>query len=282
MPPGQSSGVRDELASLLARWSADCDRVLVVGLCGAQGSGKSTLAQALGVQLAARGIATVVLALDDFYLTRSERRRLAAEVHPLLATRGVPGTHDVALLSHTLAAIGAGRASVVPVFDKAIDDRASDAKWRHITPPARLVLVEGWCVGARPQPEAELGLPVNDLERLDDARGTWRSYVNEQLAGPYRQFHARLDRLVLLAVPGMDAVYEWRRQQERALVAARAASGSSASHVMDEAQLHRFIAHYERLTRHMLAEMPAYADAVIDVLPGHELAWRSGHGPAGT
>ena len=38
-----------------------------------------------------------MLSLDDLYLPKAERLRLARDVHPLLATRGVPGTHDVAL-----------------------------------------------------------------------------------------------------------------------------------------------------------------------------------------
>ena len=69
----------------------------MVGLTGPQGSGKSTLAAKLPPLLAARGLRSAVLALDDLYLTHAERRRLAADIHPLLATRGVPGTHDVAL-----------------------------------------------------------------------------------------------------------------------------------------------------------------------------------------
>ena len=70
---------------------------LVVGLTGSQGSGKSTLAARLPPLLAARNLRAAVLSLDDLYLPKAERQRLAREVHPLLATRGVPGTHEVAL-----------------------------------------------------------------------------------------------------------------------------------------------------------------------------------------
>ncbi len=41
--------------------------------------------------------------------------------------------------------------------------------------------------------------------------------------------------------------------------------GGDASRVMDEAAIARFIAHYERVTRHILAEMPARADHLISL-----------------
>src|SRR4051812_24782738 len=72
-------------------------RPIVAGLCGSQGSGKSTMALFLQVLLQDRGLKTAILSLDDLYLTLPERERLAADVHPLLRTRGVPGTHDVGL-----------------------------------------------------------------------------------------------------------------------------------------------------------------------------------------
>ena len=34
---------------------------------------------------------------DDFYLTQAQRQDLAQQIHPLLKSRGVPGTHDVPL-----------------------------------------------------------------------------------------------------------------------------------------------------------------------------------------
>ncbi len=88
------------------------------GLAGLQGSGKSTLAAQLCAALTQRGIATLAMSLDDFYFGRGERKRLARDVHPLLATRGVPGTHDLDLLARTVrrsapriaAASGAGSA----------------------------------------------------------------------------------------------------------------------------------------------------------------------------
>jgi D-glycerate 3-kinase len=229
---------------------------LVVGLCGAQGSGKSTLA----AELAARIGHTVVLSLDDLYLTRAARIELACAVHPLLRTRGVPGTHDVGLGLRVFDALDRGLDAPLPRFDKASDDRVAGEHWRIARGDTQVLLLEGWCVGARPQTVAALSEPVNALEREEDADGRWRRYVNAALAGDYQRLFARLDRLVLLAAPGFSIVRDWRTQQERAL---RAVAGADATGVMDDAELVRFIAHYERLTRHVLAEMPGRADLTI-------------------
>jgi len=234
-----------------------------VGLCGAQGSGKSTLAAALAALLGARGLKVAALSLDDFYLTRAERQTLAKVVHPLLATRGVPGTHDVALALRTFERLASAGVTPLPSFDKAIDDRRPDAQWPRLDGPADVVLFEGWCVGARPQPEAMLQAPINALERDEDANGTWRRYVNAALEGPYRPLFEGFDRLLLLQAPSFEVVFEWRREQEQKLARRLEASGGDGRALMNEAQLARFIAHYERLTRHILAEMPSRADVLF-------------------
>ncbi len=132
-----------------------------------------------------------------------------------------------------------------------------------------MVLFEGWCVGARPQPEAELDKPINSLEAEEDKDARWRRYVNEQLAASYKQLFGRLDLLIMLKIPSFESVYEWRSLQERKLAAS--AADKTASHVMDEATLQRFIMHYERLTRYMLAEMPQRADIVLKLNSDHTI-----------
>jgi D-glycerate 3-kinase len=251
------------LGEELIEASRGLERPLSVGLCGAQGSGKSTLTAALAALLGARGLTVAALSLDDFYLTRAERRQLAASVHPLLATRGVPGTHDVALALRTFALLAQEGETALPSFDKAIDDRRDAAQWPRVPGPAEVVLFEGWCVGARPQSAQALATPINALERDEDARGDWRRHVNDALADPYRPLFDGFDRLLLLQAPSFEVVFEWRREQEQKLARRLAASGGDGRALMNEAQLARFIAHYERLTRHILDEMPARADMLF-------------------
>lgn len=276
MPHENDSAALEAVLALARRTLARQDGLVVLGISGAQGSGKSTLALALEQAMQAQGVATATLSLDDLYYTRAERRHLAATVHPLLQTRGVPGTHDVALGLATIAALERGEPALLPRFDKAHDDRrptCDPAPGDHAPAHTRLLIFEGWCLGARPQDEAALADPVNALEDEEDPAGIWRRHANAALAGPYRALWARIDALAMLRAPGFEGVVHWRRQQERAL-RAKSASGStsgseygatSGTEVMNDAQVARFVAHYERITRQILIDLPGRADCVIDL-----------------
>ena len=235
----------------------------VVGICGPQGSGKSTTALVLRRLLEQRGLKVAALSLDDLYLPVEAREALARNVHPLLLTRGVPGTHDVDLGLAVLDALARPGPTAMPRFDKATDTRAPVEAWSMVEGPVDIVLLEGWCVGARPEPEAALRKPVNALERQQDPDGAWRAYVNAALAGPYRALFARLDLLVQFVAPDFATVLTWRQEQERKLRERLAARGEGMGRAMDEAQVAAFVQHYERLTVHIAREMPARADVVI-------------------
>jgi D-glycerate 3-kinase len=249
-----------QIAAALAQRAADAGGPIVVGLCGSQGSGKSTMAAFLALLLAEQGLPTAILSLDDLYLD-PEARPVA--IHPLFATRGVPGTHDVALGLATIDRLRAARPAEttrIPRFDKAHDRRFPADQWAPFVGPARVILFEGWCVGAPPQPAEALGAPVNVLEAEEDAEGRWRGHVNACLAGPYRALFSRIDFLVFLRAPSFERVFAWRRRQEEKL---RVRVGQGAGGLMDDAALRRFIMHYERLTRFILAIFPARADLVV-------------------
>lgn len=231
----------------------------VLGLCGGQGAGKTTLAHMLVTEFERRGVPATLLSLDDFYLSHAARQQLARSVHPLCATRGVPGTHDIAgLLAAVDAAFGES-AFEVPVFDKGRDDRAAP---RRVPGGARVVIVEGWCIGARPQAREMLATAVNALEAGEDRDGAWRGWVNDALAGDYRRLGARLDYLVYLDPGAMERIVTFRLQQERGLPAAQR---------MSRAALERFVAHYERLTRWMQVDVPGRADVAVSVGDGHRI-----------
>jgi D-glycerate 3-kinase len=181
-----------------------------------------------------------VLSLDDFYLTRSQRLALAERVHPLFATRGAPGTHDMSLCSASLAALAEASEVRLPVFDKGVDDRRSE---RVVIGPFDVVVLEGWCVGASAVPESELVEPLNSLEAERDADGIWRRRVNRALREEYEPVWESLDSLVYLGVPSLDAVRRWRSQQELARPVDRR---------MNLAEIDQFVQHYERITLRML------------------------------
>jgi D-glycerate 3-kinase len=266
LPDAYRETIANVHAPLAARIAAETrDRLLTVGLCGPQGSGKSTLAASLRHLLGSQELSVATLSLDDLYLTSVERAVLSESVHPLLRTRGVPGTHDVALGIDVIAALRRAQPVALPSFDKSRDDRRPRQEWTNVSDRVDVLVFEGWCVGARPQTDEELIQPVNELERDEDADGRWRRYVNTRLADDYQRLFACIDSLVLLQAPSFDAVYHWRLEQEQKLRARLQEAGADASRLMTPAQLRRFIAHYERLTCHILREMPARADVVVPI-----------------
>lgn len=237
---------------------------LLVGMNGSQGSGKSSLCNLLKWILeAAFDCHTCIISIDDLYLTKSDREQLGQQVHPLLATRGVPGTHDIPLGLELLGNLKRGDNSgqiELPRFNKATDDRMPEVDWDVTELPVDLILFEGWCVGATPQTDQALEQPVNSLEEKEDRDGSWRRYVNEQLRGPYHELFSLIDLQLMLKIPDWQMVYHWRKKQEQQLAAKQSGSG-----VMGEVALQRFIMHYERLTRHQLAELPKLADLVLEL-----------------
>ena len=263
----------EQIYAPLARGIADRLRQLgrpcVVGLCGPQGSGKSTGAEAMRFLLQAEGLRVAILSLDDLYLTRDERSRLASTSHPLLTTRGPPGSHDLALGNSLLDRLLNDTRVVLPSFDKATDERRPVEKWITFEGPADVVLFEGWCVGARPETPEALAAPINNLEREIDADGVWRRFVNAALAR-YQMLFARIDFQILLAPPSFDVVAHWRREQE-AKLRWRNRDNWQDLHIMTDAQVDRFVQHYERLTRHIIREMPARTDAVVELGPERDL-----------
>jgi D-glycerate 3-kinase len=75
---------------------ANQKRPYIVGLAGGQGTGKTTTSSLLQIILTKYFEMKVFkISIDDFYKTRKERIILSKKVHPMLSTRGVPGTHDV-------------------------------------------------------------------------------------------------------------------------------------------------------------------------------------------
>ena len=229
---------------------------VVVGINGAQGTGKSTLSRLLIQLLKAREFTIANFCIDDFYLCKKDRQELARAIHPLLITRGVPGTHDMDLLRQTLSELQAqqhNQSATVPRFDKALDDRAAASDWQKVSGVVDAIIFEGWCVAVTPQAEAALVDPINDLEAEEDRDCKWRKYVNSQLADQYQSAFDQIQFKVMLKAPSFEQVFEWRKLQEEKL---KRISSQDAAGIMNEEQLQRFIQHYERLTRHCLQSLP--------------------------
>lgn len=269
------------LGAWLVNRKKQIDGPLIVGVNGAQGAGKSTLFNLLEIILSEGfGLKVVGFSIDDLYKTRNERIELAETVHPLLQTRGVPGTHDIALgvdLLNSLKNSGEDTVTKIPVFDKSMDDRCETAVWQEWIGPVDVIFLEGWCVGALPQHSDQLAVPLNKLEEEEDPDASWRAYVNAQLGDNYQSLFAMIDVLIMLKVPSMDAVFEWRSLQEKKLAERvnyiyNTQQPTQHLRIMDDEQIKRFIQHYERLTRHMLDNMAEQADVTLHLNGNHKIS----------
>jgi len=249
----------------------------VLGISGPQGAGKSTLASLLSLlwqaqlEQSQRNTTIVTLSLDDFYYSHEQRQQLASNIHPLLATRGVPGTHDIAFALRTLESLkqlAADETIAVPKFDKATDNPFPEEQWPVICGPVDLIILEGWCLGARAQINETLIAPINVLEQSEDADGRWRHYVNECLKANYQSFFQLIDHLMYLQVPSFGCVYQWRALQEENL---RKQSKLTSSRLMTEKQLIRFIQHYERITVTSMDSLPSCADTLLTLDNQHRM-----------
>lgn len=219
-----------------------------VGINGCQGSGKSTLTDYIGDYLTRHyQLNVVVMSLDDFYYSSEERQVLASSVHPLLATRGVPGTHDIAELTQVLKQLKAGETGfTVRKFNKATDEPCPERDWQVIEQAADIVIVEGWCWGVSPQTEEQLKAPINELEVKHDTSGEWRHYVNQQLKEEYVSLYKDMDFWLALQAPSFDCVYKWRLEQEEKLKASNV--GLKNSKIMSSAEILNFTQYFQRLS----------------------------------
>jgi D-glycerate 3-kinase len=235
-----------------------------VGINGSQGSGKSTLSEFLKVYLTETyTMNVVVMSLDDFYLSRKERQKLAANVHPLFATRGVPGTHNMHQVKRVLHNIKHKQSTTIPRFNKVTDDPHPRSDWTHVSCIVDVVIFEGWCWGVEAQSFQQLQQPVNAFEADEDNNTTWRNYANTELFRYYQSLYSLMDKWVMLKAPSFEDVYTWRLEQELKLNVTT--THTDKSRIMNEQQIQRFIQHYQRLTEHALKTLPNTCDHIYEL-----------------
>ena len=210
-----------------------------------------------------------VSSIDDFYKTLEDRNKMSHAIHPLLRTRGVPGTHDINLIKKFFSLIKKKNFERIklPKFDKSIDDRLKKKYWDFVKKRPEIVILEGWCVGAKPQSNSLIRKPVNIIEKYEDKDLLWRKYVNAKLKKEYKNIFAMIDYFIFMKIPNFDMVFKWRLLQENKLKK----RSYLKKKVMSFYQIKRFIMFYQRITLQMVKDLSKSASVVMLLKKNHEI-----------
>ena len=245
---------------------------LIIGLAGGQGSGKTTISSILTLILQKYFKLNVFkISIDDFYKTRRDRKIISITKHPLLMTRGVPGTHDVDLILKFFKKVKlkSFKNLTVPKFNKAIDDRCKKSLWHKLKSKPDVVIFEGWCVGAKAQTNKQLKTPINSLERVYDQDIKWRSHVNTQLKTKYKILFKQLDGLLYLKAKNFNILRNWRLKQERKLWVQT--KNKKNLKIMSSGDVINFMQTYQRITQQMFKDAIKNSSIIMNLNSYHQI-----------
>ncbi len=251
---------------------ADNKKPYFVGLAGGQGTGKTTISSIIKIILEKYfKLKVFKISIDDFYKTRKERIGLSKKVHPMLLTRGVPGTHDVNMMLDFFKNSKAKKfkSMKLPNFNKAIDDRFSKNKWNKIYKRPDVIIFEGWCVGARAETDKTLKKSINSMEKANDQKLVWRKYVNQQLKTKYKKLYSQLNCMIYLKAKNFSLLQKWRLKQEHKLWLKTKKKGGHK--IMSKGDVINFMQTYQRITQNMFKNMPKYASIILNLNSNHQI-----------
>lgn len=217
---------------------------LFIFVSGPQGSGKSYTAEFVYKYLQEKyGEArrVVQMSIDDFYLTHDDQKEFSERFkdNKLLQGRGLPGTHDIPLLSQCMNALVTGEGSKVtlPQYDKSKFNGEGDrcAEGREVPLPLDLVVFEGWFLGFSPVLERQ---EITEHPFLQSNNDMVQVNANLFFYKDLLWNNPEIKSLgIVFGADDIHNVYQWRLQQEHAL---RKTTGEG----MTDEQVKKFIDRY--------------------------------------
>ena len=208
---------------------------LVVGIEGPQGSGKTTAASKIKESLENTfpNANIIQFSMDDFYLTYEQQLEVSKQNNdnPLLQGRGLPGTHDLLLLSNIFNQLLANDESKLPIsipcYDKSAyngkGDRSNIDKWTIVDKKVDLIIFEGWFNGyCSINNNKEVLVKWNLIKqiylgRFDNVKDNHIIQINDNLK-QYEIIWQLFDLFVCIKTDDINNVYKWRIQQEHELI----------------------------------------------------------------
>ena len=245
---------------------------LIIGVAGGQGTGKTTITSIISLILRKYFKLNVFkVSIDDFYKTRNERKKLSLTKHPLLMTRGVPGTHDHKIILNFFKKVKSKnfKSIKLPKFDKSTDDRCKSKLWYKVKFKPDVVILEGWCVGAKAQNSSKIKKPINYLEKFKDPNLIWRKYVNTELKTNYKKLFNHLDEIIYLKSSSFKLLQKWRITQEKRLLLNSKSRRNLK--IMKKGDVINFMQTYQRITQNMFKNMPKYASIILNLNSNHQI-----------
>ncbi len=246
---------------------------LIIGIAGGQGTGKTTITSIVSLILIKYFKLNVFkISIDDFYKTRKERKFLSSNKHPLLMMRGVPGTHDYKIIINFLKKVKSKKfkSLKLPKFDKSIDDRYKKKYWYEVKSRPDIIILEGWCVGAKAQKISSIIKPINSLERVKDSNLVWRKYVNDQLKTNYKNLFKHINEIIYLRANNFKLLQEWRITQEKRLWLK--STNKKNLKIMSRGDIINFMQTYQRITQNMFKDVPKYASIIMKLNSNHQIS----------
>jgi len=244
----------------------------LIGLAGGQGTGKTTTSSIIKIILEKYFKLNVFkISIDDFYKTRKERVFLSKKIHPMLLTRGVPGTHDINMMLNFFKKVKSKKfkSLQLPNFNKATDDRFAKKYWYNIKKRPDVIIFEGWCVGAKPEKNANLNKAINSMEKKKDQKKIWRKYVNQHLKLKYKDLYSQLNCLIYLKAKNFSLLQKWRLKQENKLWLK--SKKNSKHKIMNKENVISFMQTYQRITENMFKKMTKHASILINLGSDHQI-----------
>ena len=245
---------------------------LIIGIAGGQGTGKTTITSIISLILKKYfKLKVFKISIDDFYKSRKERKKLSKNKHPLLMIRGVPGTHDYKIIYEFFKKVKNKKFSKLrlPKFDKSKDDRCNKKLWYKINSRPDVIILEGWCVGAKAQKNSQLSKPINNLEKIKDPYLVWRNYVNIQLKTHYKNLFKHLNETIYLKANNFRVLQKWRIKQEKTLWLK--SKNKKNLKIMNIDDIISFMQTYQRITQNMFKDAPKYASIVMELNSSHQI-----------